>query len=387
MYRWAASTLSLVPTVGLGYLSWFVLLAGVVAMLRASGRGRSGWEVGTVLLLAAVPITWTPLLDYYHPQDLLAMGLALAGLSFVLRRSWLWAGVFLGLAVTSQQFALLFLVPMLLIAPSRQRWVLLASSAGSWLAVTLPMVLATSGQAMNAVFVGTGDFASLGGTVLSGLGLPVWGLHFFARGMPLLASIALSWWAHRRLGPRALEPVPLVALVATCLSTRLIFEQGLYGYKFIALSVMLILLDGIRGHIRGGLLVWLALVTVAFNPVPTGVDYNARPWAVGAASAVTVTVVALGVLALLWCIVNRRVPPWYLVAALVVLLLAFAHVPPWALHTFRRPVPKWIWQLVLVPSGFVLAVLPLWRTWRPQIDQLPSVDADLRALTGSVRSR
>jgi hypothetical protein len=246
------------------------------------------------------------------------------------------------------------------------------------------MVLATSGKAMSAVLVGTGDFSSLGGTVLSEVGLPLWALHFFARSMPILASIALSWWAHRRLGPTALKPVPLVALVATCLSTRLVFEQGLYGYKFMALAVMLILLDAIRRQIRGGLLVWLALVTVAFNPVPTGLDYNARPWAFGAAAAVTVTVIALGALAMIWCIVNRRVPPWYLLTALVIVLLAFSHLPPWAMHNYRHPVPKWIWQMVLVPSGFALAVLPLWRSRRPQMDQVPSVNANVPAPTGSI---
>jgi hypothetical protein len=335
----------------------------------------------TVLLLAAIPITWTPLLDYYHPQDLVAVGLALIGLAFVLRRSWLWAGVFLGLAVTSQQFALLLLLPVVLVAPSKRRWVLAASAAGSWLVVSLPMVLLTSGKAVSAVLAGTGDYSSMGGTLLSELGLPLWALHFFARSMPILASIGLSWWVHRRLGPRALEPVPLVALLATCLSTRLVFEQGLYGYKFMALAVMLVVLDAVRGHIRGELLVWLALVTVAFNPVPTGLDYNARPWAVGAATAVTVTVIVLGTLAMVWCIVNRRVPPWYLLTASVVILLAFAHVPPWVLHTYRHPVPKLIWQLVLVPSGVALAMVPLWRTAHSDSGRTPSASVDLPVLT------
>ena len=36
----------------LGYLSWFVLLAGVIALLRASGRGRTGWEVFGVIFIA-----------------------------------------------------------------------------------------------------------------------------------------------------------------------------------------------------------------------------------------------------------------------------------------------------------------------------------------------
>ena len=40
MYQWAGKTLSLVPTVGLGYVSWFVLLAGFVALLPR-GRART----------------------------------------------------------------------------------------------------------------------------------------------------------------------------------------------------------------------------------------------------------------------------------------------------------------------------------------------------------
>jgi hypothetical protein len=375
MYQWAASTLSLVPTVGFGYLSWFALLAGAVALLRATGRGRTGWEVLMVILMALVPITWMPLLDYYHPQDLLAMGLALGGLACVLRRSWTWAGILLGLAVTSQQFALLLLLPLVLVAPSKKRVALVISSACAWAIVSLSMVLVTSGNATSAVLVGTGDYSALGGTVLYEFRLPLWALHFAARAMPVLVSVGLGWWAHRRLGPRALEPVPLLSLLATCLSTRLVFEQGLYGYKFMALAVMLIVLGVVQKQVNGQLLVWLALVTVAFNPVPTGLDYNARPWADSAATAVTVSVLLLGGLVLIWCVANRRVPPWYLVVGIVIVLVAFVHVPPWAFHAHRHPVSKWIWQLILVPPGVVLAVRPLLRRARAESDPSLPVDA------------
>ena len=129
MYRWAHQSRAMVPTLGLGYLTWFVLLAGVVALLRASGRGRTGWEAAGVILVVLTPLVWEPLLDEFHPQDLLAMGLVLAGLACALRRSWIWAGVLLGLAVLSQQFALLVLVPLFVVAPRavdggwpRRRW-------------------------------------------------------------------------------------------------------------------------------------------------------------------------------------------------------------------------------------------------------------------------
>ena len=67
-----------------------------------------------------------------------------------------------------------------------------------------------------------------------------------------------------------LEPIPLISLLATSLSLRVVFEEGLFGYKFMALAVMLILLAIVRGQIRGRLMAWLALATLAFNPIPAG---------------------------------------------------------------------------------------------------------------------
>ena len=80
MYKWAQDTAAIFPTIGLGYWSWFVLLAGVVALLRASGRGRTGWEVFGVISVALLPLVWMPLLDQFHPQDLVALGLRSAAL-------------------------------------------------------------------------------------------------------------------------------------------------------------------------------------------------------------------------------------------------------------------------------------------------------------------
>ena len=67
-----------------------------------------------------------------------------------------------------------------------------------------------------------------------------------------------------------MQPVPFLSLVATSLSMRLVFEQGLFPYKFMALGVMLVLLAVVRGRVRGQLIVWLALLGLAFNTIPVG---------------------------------------------------------------------------------------------------------------------
>ncbi len=166
MYHWARSSYAVFATVGLGYLSWFVLLAGVIALLRASGRGRSGWEVFGVVFIAVVPIVWAPVLDEYHPQDMVAVGLVLASIACVKRREWVWAGMLLGLAVTTQQFALLALAPLVVVVPGKARWRLLGAAAVAAVVISLPMVIVTSGRAIHGVLLGTGDSMTLGGTVL-----------------------------------------------------------------------------------------------------------------------------------------------------------------------------------------------------------------------------
>lgn len=67
----------------------------------------------------------------YHPQDLVAVGLALAGLACVLRGKWVWAGVLVGLAISSRCW---FWRPL--------SWRLLGAAPGAYLLVTLPVDVA-----------------------------------------------------------------------------------------------------------------------------------------------------------------------------------------------------------------------------------------------------
>jgi hypothetical protein len=358
IYRWAHNSVAIFPTIGLGYLSWVVLLAGVVSLLRAAGRGRSGWEVVGVLLVAGVPVVWEPLLRFYHPQDLVALGLCLIGAACALRRRWVAVGILLGLAVATQQFALLVLAPLFVIAPGRARWKMLGTSAAVVFALSIPFVAASSGRALHSVFFGTGDSITFGGTLLWESGLRGGALVFCSRVLPILVAMALAWWATRRLGTSILEPVPLVSLLATTLSLRVVFEEGLYGYKFMALTVMLILLAVVRGRIRGELIAWLALTTLLFNPIPEGLDINARLWGVHAAAVLPLACIAMVLALVVYDAVRHRMR-WYLVAWLVVAICATVQWPVWSLDSIRAQIPLWLIQLVLVPTGVIMAVSPL----------------------------
>jgi hypothetical protein len=217
----------------------------------------------------------------FHPQDLLAMGLILCGVASVLRHRWVWAGVWMGLALTSQQFALLVLVALLVLAPNAGRIKMATAAVLTWTAVVLPLVILSSGRALRVALVGSGLAGSQDKSISFELHLTGTTAIEFWRLVPIVLSAGLGLWTLRRLGRSSLDPVPLMALVATALSLRLVFDEGLYGYYFMAVAVALIVLDVLRRRFRVELVGWLALVVLVFDPFPWGYDrltYSVPMW-------------------------------------------------------------------------------------------------------------
>jgi hypothetical protein len=270
---WANRSDAHSATVLLGFSGWFVLLAGVVILLRATGRGRRGWEVAAAIVLGCVPPVFMALQEYFHPEDFMAIGLAFAGVACVRRGQWISAGVLLGLAVTSQQFALLVAAPLLVMAPRSQRIRYAVAVIGSAGVVVIGMLVITNGRVMD-VLTGTTATPDTGGTLLGLLRFHGVSLLFASRVLPIAFVMALAWWSARRLGESALDPVPLVSLIASSLCFRLVFEVNLFGYYFMALSVSLIVLNVIMGRFNSYLVAWLVLVTFAFDPL----HWGSHPW-------------------------------------------------------------------------------------------------------------
>jgi len=258
---WSVRTRSIFPTVMIGYVGWLVLEASLIVVVRVSGRGRTGWEPATVLLAAVTPPVLMCLTEYFHPQDLVAMGLVLFGVAALLRRRWIAAGALMGLALTSQQFAVLAIVPALFVVPPRQLLRFLAAAVVAVALIDVPFVVATSGRAISFILVGTGATA-VTPTLLVELHLGP-ALHPVARLAPIVASALLCWWASRRLGSRLLEPVALMSLVATSMSLRLIFEVNIWGYYLMAVSVLVVLIGAVERRWPPTFFVWLAVIVVA----------------------------------------------------------------------------------------------------------------------------
>ena len=349
---WSLSAKTIGSTVKIGYLGWFALMAGIVALLRTTKRGRSRWEPAVALLVACTPMVWTCVQSTFHPEDLLALGLALGAVACARQDSWATAGVLIGLGFLSQQFGLLVAVPLLVLAPPSRR-VSCAWAAGLTVAVVaVPLIVMSSVSAAQSVLFGTGMTGGIGGSALSELHLNGVSLLLASRVAPVALAGLIAWVAKRRLGAAALEPVALLSLVALSLGLRLVFEQQIFEYYFMALSVSLILLDVMRGRVRGALIAWLLLVPTAFLGEIEGLGDLDHPL------RIVVILLAIGV------VVPQalRGAPFRNLAPFIA--LAATSVASWSTSPLLSHLPAWSWQVVLVGWGIALAGAPLLTEFR-----------------------
>ena len=262
MGKWIVPTGALFTVVILGYVGWLFLSVGFVALLRASGRGRCNWEIIALLAVACAPPVIMCLNEYFHPQDLIAVGLSLGAAAGFLRKRWLAAGILLGLAYTSQQFALLFLVPLLFIAPCRSATRLVAGFLAAVAIVDGPFLIISSGRASKAMILGTG-VNTKSATLLVLTHLSGNSLFALSRTLPLLLAAALALLIRQRRETSTFDSVTLVALLATSLTLRLVFEINLWGYYFMAVTVLLIALQVVQSRVNWWFVLWLCAVTYA----------------------------------------------------------------------------------------------------------------------------
>ena len=163
----------------------------------------------------------------------------------------MWAGLFFALAILTQQWALLVAMPLLVLAPmAADKIRFLVSAFCTGLVVIVPLAVATSGQVLHAVTEGRNPVPGVGGTVLWDTHLCGHGLFVASRVLPLVLSLVLSRSVVRRTGATASDSTTMLCIVALSFSLRLVFEEAMFGYYFMALTVTVVLLDVVRGPVR-----------------------------------------------------------------------------------------------------------------------------------------
>jgi hypothetical protein len=361
IFNWSVNSSAILPTIRLSYLIWPILLAGIVALVRASGRGRTGWEPLALLLVACTPPMLMCITFYFHPEDILAMALVICAVAAAIRMRWVRAGVFIGLACCAQPFGLLVGAALLVVVPGRYRLRFVAGAVLAAAVIDVPFIIATSGRAIRTIALGSSRVGiinrSTGGTVLWETHLHGVALFFCARVAPIVASMLIAWWAARRLGPRILNPVPLVSLMACALTLRLVFEENLFGYYFMAVSIALVLLEVVRGRFRGTVAAWLGLEIIAFNPVSVGFLSNLNGRSIELHWSIPIIVLGLVVASVIVDVVYHRVRLYKYLWIVVVSITGESKL--WGIGSTIFTVPHWLWQVILVPLALGLALKPL----------------------------
>ena len=365
MFQWSMHSGIIVPTIRLSYVVWPILAMSVVALLRANGRGRTGWESFALIMLSLTSPLYMALVEYFHPQDVLALALILFSVAQFQQNKWMTAGFFMGAALLTQQFTLLAVVPLFFLAPSGGRLRLAISATGVFLLINVPLLIATSGRAFYAQIFGSSRISAFqstaqyrGGTVLWELHLRGLALFLISRLLPILLSALLALWVSRRLGASLTQPGLLLSLLATTFFLRLVFEENLYGYYFMSVAIFMVLVGIVERRIREALVAWLALVTLAFNPVSWGFQSNWTLW--GARLSADLPIIAIGI-AVAFNLVRLISQRELKLSRLLWIVVTVASCVPslWGRPADTPILPTWLWQILFVASGLVLATKSL----------------------------
>jgi len=121
------------------------LVLGTALARLAAERGQPVAVQGVVAGLAVInPVTFRAL-HWGHPEELLAAALCIGAILAAMRQRTILAGLLLGLALATKQWALIAILPTLIAAPERPLR-LAAVAAVTACLLTLPMALGDPGQ-------------------------------------------------------------------------------------------------------------------------------------------------------------------------------------------------------------------------------------------------
>lgn len=189
------------------------LLATVVlglALARlAAERGQSAAVQGLIAGLAVInPITFRAL-HWGHPEELLCAALCVGAVLAALRERELLAGVLIGLAIATKQWALIAVLPVLIAAP-RRRLPLLAIAGALAAAFYLPSLLVNGDSFRGATEAVSGQAVGGASTTPWSLWWPLADVGDSAFGVRYVAPNWVGMLSHPLI---VLVPIPLAALL------------------------------------------------------------------------------------------------------------------------------------------------------------------------------
>ena len=242
----------------IGSLVCLLLSAGLIWFLvaKARPRGRQWAFVALLLvLLLSGPVT-AKALAFGHPEELVGAVLCVVAVVLAGRGQAVGAGIFLGLAVATKQWALLAVLPVLIACPAR-RVRLLAVASGVAAVFILPMLIGDPGlflaqnRQAGMPATGSGIFGVTATNIwfpyarLAGIAINPTGAHPIYRLPPAIDAVAhpavlvlglglplVYWWRGR-----GRSSTDLVLLLALIFLIRCMLDQVCLSYHHLPFLV------------------------------------------------------------------------------------------------------------------------------------------------------
>lgn len=270
--------------------SWPILIAGMRFGLRRLYPSMSverAW--GLTALALVMPTTFACWFNYYHPQDLTAVGLVFFAFGLAAGRRWGWAGVLFGLAVLTRQWALLIALAVVPLSGTF-RSVVKFGAAGTavTLAGLLPFVLTGNEGLWTALSASltVGSYETIMGSLLreQGDGSVV---AVLVRLLPAVATVVMATfvWLKGWRGVHLFLP-----LASSVIAFRLLFESAPYLYYWAPLPIFLL---GVSGARRWGSVVGAVGLSFAAWLIPTALYASEADFAIFAGVGLTLSLAAL----------------------------------------------------------------------------------------------
>ncbi len=259
--HWEVASGTMASLLHTSLAAWLALVLAGLFVIRQTPLGRTRQEWLVPLALSATPPVLMAVQEYFHPQDQLALALALFALGLWLRQRYEMAGVLFALAFITQQYTSLAIVIFVVLAGGRERRRLLGGFV-----TALGGLLALLGTVMGphvvtAALLGIGRGRIHIGTLMYEVHVPELLALVIARALPLVAVALFGAWHSRRHANLAYNAEYLLGLIAVGWTVRLVLEINLFGYYMLATGATLVLRDIVAQRAFRGT-IWLLVVTM-----------------------------------------------------------------------------------------------------------------------------